>query len=312
MKLPDYLEPFRIFARPFPEAAVEAVVARREEAVPELLQIVKEFSSRWAAGDVQENEMLHEYAMQFLAEFRETRAFRPMVRIACMPEIDDVLGDSVTDALPKMLAAVWDGDSEPLLDLIGDTLANEFARSAGISAIGILFREGRLDRTQLRDLLGEIYEFRLERQPVFVWDTWVAVVADLGIEEELELIRKLYAEGLADPRMDTLASVEKRVMKAADSESPLDSYESYTTVSEEMGWWYCFSKGAARDEIEQAARQKEAEEMDADPNPEHPIPTYKEPTYYGPEPHDSESSKVGRNDPCPCGSGKKYKKCCLS
>jgi len=23
-------------------------------------------------------------------------------------------------------------------------------------------------------------------------------------------------------------------------------------------------------------------------------------------------SKIGRNDPCPCGSGKKYKKCCLS
>jgi preprotein translocase subunit SecA len=22
------------------------------------------------------------------------------------------------------------------------------------------------------------------------------------------------------------------------------------------------------------------------------------------------SNKVGRNDPCPCGSGKKYKKCC--
>ena len=24
------------------------------------------------------------------------------------------------------------------------------------------------------------------------------------------------------------------------------------------------------------------------------------------------SSKIGRNDPCPCGSGKKYKKCCMS
>jgi hypothetical protein len=23
------------------------------------------------------------------------------------------------------------------------------------------------------------------------------------------------------------------------------------------------------------------------------------------------SAKVGRNDPCPCGSGKKYKNCCL-
>ncbi|MBU1213526.1 MAG: SEC-C domain-containing protein, partial [Alphaproteobacteria bacterium] len=24
----------------------------------------------------------------------------------------------------------------------------------------------------------------------------------------------------------------------------------------------------------------------------------------------AQSTKVGRNDPCPCGSGKKYKKCC--
>lgn len=25
-----------------------------------------------------------------------------------------------------------------------------------------------------------------------------------------------------------------------------------------------------------------------------------------------EKSKIGRNDPCPCGSGRKYKKCCLN
>ena len=29
-----------------------------------------------------------------------------------------------------------------------------------------------------------------------------------------------------------------------------------------------------------------------------------------PPPPPAVSSKVGRNDPCPCGSGKKYKKCC--
>jgi uncharacterized protein len=28
------------------------------------------------------------------------------------------------------------------------------------------------------------------------------------------------------------------------------------------------------------------------------------------EPYQREAPKVGRNDPCPCGSGKKYKKCC--
>ncbi|MBT8419408.1 MAG: SEC-C domain-containing protein, partial [Gammaproteobacteria bacterium] len=25
----------------------------------------------------------------------------------------------------------------------------------------------------------------------------------------------------------------------------------------------------------------------------------------------SSRNKIGRNEPCPCGSGKKYKKCCL-
>ena len=30
----------------------------------------------------------------------------------------------------------------------------------------------------------------------------------------------------------------------------------------------------------------------------------------GPAPIRREQPKIGRNDPCPCGSGKKYKKCC--
>jgi preprotein translocase subunit SecA len=27
-------------------------------------------------------------------------------------------------------------------------------------------------------------------------------------------------------------------------------------------------------------------------------------------PQEQKGGKIGRNDPCPCGSGKKYKKCC--
>ncbi len=37
---------------------------------------------------------------------------------------------------------------------------------------------------------------------------------------------------------------------------------------------------------------------------------YVDGTVFGKEPVRRESPKVGRNDPCPCGSGKKYKKCC--
>jgi hypothetical protein len=34
--------------------------------------------------------------------------------------------------------------------------------------------------------------------------------------------------------------------------------------------------------------------------------------YYDNEPYIRPEPKIGRNDPCPCGSGKKYKKCCLA
>ena len=43
--------------------------------------------------------------------------------------------------------------------------------------------------------------------------------------------------------------------------------------------------------------EKPSEESGKEPHPEVTVHT-------GP--------KVGRNDPCPCGSGKKYKKCCLN
>jgi SEC-C motif-containing protein len=39
---------------------------------------------------------------------------------------------------------------------------------------------------------------------------------------------------------------------------------------------------------------------------------YTRTTRQGPAPIKSTAPKVGRNDPCPCGSGKKYKHCCLA
>lgn len=38
---------------------------------------------------------------------------------------------------------------------------------------------------------------------------------------------------------------------------------------------------------------------------------YEDDLYFPEEPYVRPEPKTGRNDPCPCGSGKKYKKCCL-
>lgn len=39
---------------------------------------------------------------------------------------------------------------------------------------------------------------------------------------------------------------------------------------------------------------------------------YTRPLRTGPAPLKAATAKVGRNDPCPCGSGKKFKQCCLA
>ena len=38
---------------------------------------------------------------------------------------------------------------------------------------------------------------------------------------------------------------------------------------------------------------------------------YTRPLREGPAPFKASAPKPGRNDPCPCGSGRKYKQCCL-
>ena len=56
---------------------------------------------------------------------------------------------------------------------------------------------------------------------------------------------------------------------------------------------------------EEAKKQIMAQEMAKRPGGPPPIPSQ------GPaQPVKRQTPKVGRNDPCPCGSGKKYKRCC--
>jgi hypothetical protein len=61
-------------------------------------------------------------------------------------------------------------------------------------------------------------------------------------------------------------------------------------VAKETSWWQCFRDDPLQDVIRDAAY--EGAQSQWQPQPSRATP------------------KVGRNDPCPCGSGKKYKKCC--
>jgi hypothetical protein len=72
-----------------------------------------------------------------------------------------------------------------------------------------------------------------------------------------------------------------------------------------LNWWYPYAEPPERDD------EEEREDWVPAPPPGFVVPTlapFPDPLE-PPEPI-RRPSKVGRNDPCPCGSGKKYKKCC--
>jgi len=299
IEVPDFMKPLETLVRPFPSAAVEEVIARRGESTPYLLEVLAWTEAN--AAEVPRSFMLHEYALFVLAQFREVRAYDVAVRIARSRHVHQLLGETVSSGLGPILASLSGGDTRLIQTLIEDEEADEFARSSGICAMGALFRTGLLPRQSFSEYLGVLFDGGLRREHSFVWDELVIACTDLGMSEHLEAIRVAFEEGLADPGFEAWHSVQQRLTSDTVSEAELMEFRLIDDAIEEMSWWYCFEEASA-DEGEDLDGDRDwarLDDLSAFPAqiPGHSVPVRAEP-------------KPGRNDPCPCGSGKKFKKCC--
>ncbi len=269
-------------------------VARREESIPHLLAALERIAAN--ADGVSPDYMLHMYALHLLAQFRESRALEPAVRIARSPLVDDLVGDTITEGLGAILASVSGGDPRPIQELIEDDAADEFARGAGLTALGAMYRAQMLSREDFSAYLGHLLDSRLRREPTHVWDALIGVCTDQGMPEHLDAIRAAFEEGLADPGYEALSSVEKRLHTGDVKDFDLEPYRLIDDTIAEMSWWDCFNEKAAEEELWDEDRDDFVL----------PLPSNR----VDPLPVQRSGPKVGRNAPCPCGSGKKYKKCC--
>ena len=80
------------------------------------------------------------YALYLLAKWREPRAYPYVLRWLSLPgeAAFDGGGDIVTQDGGRILAAVCDGDLEPIKALVVDRSANEYGRGAGVTALALL------------------------------------------------------------------------------------------------------------------------------------------------------------------------------
>jgi hypothetical protein len=278
-----------------PREAMRWALDRWDEAAPGLLGVLERYAdgtdrSEEAAGAVF-------FILHLAAERRETRAFAPLCRLLRDAKaLDAVLGDGVTTTLSRILIGTYDGDLEALKGVIEAEEADEYARAGALEVLAYLAATGRVAREEAEAYLLHLYDALRPQHESFVWSGWVLAVGLLGLEALSDVVRRAFERGLIDPmvmgyehfREDlgrTLADPERMAGFRYDNIAPLED------AAGELSRWYAFSEGAKRD------RARQSQVAAFDPPPRGPA--------FNPHKH------VGRNDPCPCGSGKKFKKCCL-
>ncbi len=292
MTVPEILKELEPYTGRFPMQAIRAAIAHREAITPELLRVVEAVAQDPVAFAAREGYMLHLFAMYLLAQFREQRAYRPLVKMFSAPGETpfDLAGDTVTEGLHNILASVYDGDPTPIEGLVEGENVNEYVRYAAIDTFIVLVESNQMSREEVVAYFRSLFQGKLKRTQSHVWNGLVCAVADLPAPELLEEVRQAYRNDLVDRSFARLEGIERDL--SHPDRRRRERFAVITDVIAEMEWWAAFQP----DDVKPSGQLSAAAPA--------PVPTSAVPA---PRP---QGVKVGRNDPCPCGSGKKYKKCC--
>jgi len=285
----------RLADRPgFPMEALRAAAADRASVVPTFLSAIEQYLAR-DSKPISADALF--FVFHLLGEWREKAAYRPLARLLrCPPDmLDPILGGAITETTHRVMAAVCDGDPEPLYRIIVDANADEFVRSRMCEALAMAARNGEIQRAEAARFLHDCYSELKPQEECFVWNGWQSAIALLGLAELKPIVKQAFARGLISAGWLSFAHFEQDLQLTIEDPAALPhrsdgEFSLFGDTIEELSGWYCFSstaKGNAEREL---------------PRPDLLISS---------RPMINPLRKVGRNDPCPCGSGRKFKKCCL-
>jgi uncharacterized protein YecA (UPF0149 family) len=240
--------------------------------------------------------------------------------------------DYIGDYFSKTLYLLGESQLEVLEQFIQEPYILGWHKAYVIDAVEQVAHHQLERRAEVLDWLKRNLEFfRTHRNDKTIFDTipvtsMVGAIVNIRGIELLNLVEELYAKNWVDPMvfgdLETVKAEIKMPLEAYDKkEMPLNLEEFYTKAYEQRQAKYTINESFERLE-ETTKPQSRAEKLidkmsfanmlgglggnDFDDD------SYQEP----PQQKKSSSTprpkaKVGRNDPCHCGSGKKYKKCCL-
>jgi HEAT repeat protein len=225
------------------------------------------------------------HAADLLGELRATEAIEPMVRYLADDDWESILYNQVMEALPKVGAPAL----EPVLAAY-DAAADRFLRMrfAGVLA-GLRVRDDRI---------YELLTSELEHDP----EPGAMHLADYGDPRAIPLLSA--ALDAFEPVVDDENLMANHVV--VEFEDAIKRLGGQLTPEQQAKVKRIFAMDQPKRDRLTALLEHAVGQADLETSA---VPGARA-LLTGVRPARA-ARKVGRNDPCPCGSGKKYKKCCL-
>lgn len=302
------LEDLTIYER-LPEAAIGEATERRTEMLPIFLAAIQEF--------LDDDDPIPELPtplfmiLHLLGSWREKSAYRLVARLLMSdPErLEWQLSDALTETAPQVMLNLFDGDQQPIRDIIECESASEYIRAEMFAVLATLAHRGDIPKDEFAQYLSEAYSALQPQSEHYVWSGWESAIASLGLNELSGLVDEAFDRRFIDPDIVTKDDF-RREMKAALSDPNhrlLDMLRviPFGDTIEELSKWAGFTEEGLSRRRDGRETVDDGEDLDLpfDYESEAAFPLVE--TVMNPYRH------VGRNDPCPCGSGKKFKRCCL-
>jgi hypothetical protein len=284
-----------------PEEELEEIGWRRDEFVPLLIAAVEDAVGLAAESpdEIDEEDCLPAIAIIQLAQFREVSAIEAVLKAFELPEESRyaIFGDVLAMEGSRVLATLCSNEPEALERCAKREAFDQTVRWAVFEALALQASWGIRRPEAVVKFFSGLFDSNAFGEDVDSWTYLVSVCVEFGCQPFLDQIRALYDRGL----VDTSIVGELEEVEAAASDDPAKLRREYAesmppidNTAEEISAWERFN-------LEEEWADDDLLEADSyvPPKPMPPaVPIRVEP-------------KIGRNDPCPCGSGKKYKKCCM-
>ncbi|MGI6563969.1 MAG: DUF1186 domain-containing protein [Clostridia bacterium] len=317
---------FERFDGNFPTKAVKYAMEHREEAIPELLEIMEYTLSNAKKLAKEKDRLIQIPAVYLLAYFRESKAYEYVVKLAYLPDNQSIelFGSAIADDYARILASVCDGNLDPIKNIIEDSSLDEYVRDEALYSLLILLNEGKVTREHLVFYFKSLFNGKLKADYSAVWDELPSVcclIHPKGLENDIvkavddgkvmEVLAELdfVEEQLERPVEEVLEELKDNEDLTVISEYDIYGLEDWVGVEDDEydldDDFFSFFGEDSDGEDDEYWDEEFDDEFDEDfEDDEEPFGKVSNVIPFNRE------FLVGRNDPCPCGSGKKYKNCC--